>query len=142
LTHWQVGHVPRRNQGPLIALAVLFSMAAGVAGAAVVRFHYLPAESPENTTLKPAGLGEHVRWFGAVREQYNAPLRPTHVVTFRHPYTGRNVSVPLALPEGTPNILHRPNSIIFNYGSHTVGAHFLPDGSVDVVYDSGFLREL
>jgi len=133
----------RRNQGPLIALAVFFSMSAGVASAAVVRFHYLPAESPENTTLRPAGggIGERIRWFGAVRELYNGALRPTHVVTFRHPYTSRNVSVPLALPEGTPNILHGSNRIIFNYGSYTVGAHFLSDGSVDVVYDSGLLRE-
>jgi hypothetical protein len=125
-------------------LAIFLPLSGGMAEAAVVRFHYLPADSPGNTTLKPAGgsIGERVRWFGAVRTPYNAPLRPTHVVTFRHPYTGRNVSVPLALPEGTPNILHGPDRISLNYGSFTVGAHFFPDGSVDVVYDSGFLRDL
>ena len=112
------------------------------AEAATVRFHYVPSES-EKTTMKPAGGGvtERVRWFGTVREPYRLPLRPTHIVTFRHPYTGRNVAVPLALPEGTPNLMHGPDRIVFNYGSYTVGAHFFPDGSVDVVYNSGFLRE-
>ena len=133
----------RRISGALLFIfAILLS--GGMADAAVVRFHYLPADSPEQTTLKPAGggIGERVRWFGAVREPYNGSLRPTHVVTFRHPYTGRNVSLPLALPERTPIILRSSNRVLFNYGSYTVGAHFFPDGSVDIVYDSGLLREL
>jgi hypothetical protein len=62
------------------------------------------------------------------------------MVTFCHPYTHSNVAVPLALPEGTPNILHGPDRITFNYGSYAVRVRFLADGSVDVVYDSGFLR--
>jgi len=133
--------VLRRICGPLLFIfAILLS--GRMADAAVVRFHYLPADSPEQTTLKPAGgIGERVRWFGAVREPYNGSLRPTHVVTFGHPYTGRNVSLPLALPEGTPNIVRTSNRVLFNYGSYTVGAHFFPDGSVDIVYDSGLLRE-
>jgi hypothetical protein len=137
-------NVPKKSCVPLRFVVVLvLALAGGMARAAVVRFHYLPADSPEQTTLRPAGsgVGERSRWFGTVRAPYNGSLRPTHVVTFRHPYTGRNVSVPVALPEGTPNILHGPGRVTFNYGSYTVGAHFLPDGSVDIVYDSGFLRD-
>jgi hypothetical protein len=127
----------------LLGLVGLFSFSGGMAGAAVVRYHYLPAGSNGTITLQPAndGAGERVRWFGTVREPYRGALRPTHVVTFRHPYTGRNVSVPLTLPEGTPNIQHTPNRITFNYGSYTVGALFLSDGSVDIIYNSGLLRE-
>jgi hypothetical protein len=50
--------------------------------------------------------------------------------------------VPLALPEGTPNMEYRTNRILYNYGSYSVAVHFLADGSVDVVYDSGFFRKL
>lgn len=126
----------------LVLFAVLFCLTEGKAGAAVIRFHYLPTDSGETTTMQPAdsGVGQRVRWFGAVRQPSSVPLRPTHVVTFRHPYTGRNVSLPVALPEGTPTILHGPDRITFNYGSYAVRALFFPDGSVDIVYDSGFLR--
>jgi hypothetical protein len=127
----------------LLGLAGLFAVTGGKAEAAVVRFHYLPGDATANLTLQPAnnGLGERVRWFGAAREPYHTPLRPTHVVTFLHPYTGRQVSVPVALPEGTPNIRHGSDRITFDYGSYTVTAQFFPDGSVDVLYNSGFLRE-
>ncbi len=133
-----------RNRWPrLLVLAGLFSLSGGMAEAAVVRFHYVPCDSRANTTMRPScGVGESTRWFGTVREPCSGPLRPTHVVTFRHPYTGQNVSVPLALPEGTPIIMHGPDRITFNYGSYAVRLRFLPDGSVDVAYDSGFLRAL
>ncbi|HLJ94028.1 MAG TPA: hypothetical protein VKU02_12650 [Gemmataceae bacterium] len=135
----------KRSRGPLVlAFATLAFFSGRKAEAAVVRFHYVPTDAAASTTMKPAGGGvaERIRWFGAVREPYSNSLRPTHVVTFRHPYTGRNVAVPLALPEGTPTLLHGPDRIIFNYGSYTVGAYFFPDGSVDVVYNSGLLRDL
>jgi hypothetical protein len=112
------------------------------AAAERVRFHFVPAAQGPATTLQPAGTGERVSWFGTVREPYNSPQRPTHVVTFRHAYSGQLVSVPMTLPEGTPRIEYRANRIIYNYGSYTVQAVFLQDGSVDVVYDSGFLRPL
>jgi hypothetical protein len=134
--------VGRDSWPRLLVLVGLCALGAGVAQAAAVRFHYVPTDSGAYTTMKPAedGVGERRRWFGAVREPYNCPLRPNHVVTFCHPYTHSNVSVPLALPEGTPNIMHGPDRITFNYGSYAVRVRFLPDGSVDVVYDSGFLR--
>jgi hypothetical protein len=129
-----------RNCGPrLFVLAGLFSLLGGTAEAAVVHFRYVPADSCANTTLKPShGIGESSRWFGTVSG--NGPLRPTHVVNFRHPYTSQKVSVPLALPEGTPTIMHGLDRITFNYGSYAVRVRFFADGSVDVAYDSGFLR--
>jgi hypothetical protein len=126
----------------LLVLFGLGSLANGRAEAGAVRYHYVPADSGAYTTMKPTddGVGERLRWFGTVREPHNCPLRPTHMVTFCHPYTHANVAVPLALPEGTPDILHGPDRITFNYGSYAVRVRFLADGSVDVVYDSGFLR--
>jgi hypothetical protein len=64
------------------------------------------------------------------------------VVTFRHGCSGQLVSVPIAFPEGTPRVAYRASSIMYNYGSYTVEAVFLADGSVDVIYDSGLLRPL
>jgi hypothetical protein len=64
------------------------------------------------------------------------------VVTLRHYYTGQFVSVPMRLPPDTPLIQHRYNRTVFNYGSYSVEAVFLPDGSVDVVYNSGPFRPL
>jgi hypothetical protein len=52
------------------------------------------------------------------------------------------VVVPLALPCGTPVIEHVWRRTVYNYGSYTVEVRFLPDGSVDVMYDSGLLRAL
>jgi hypothetical protein len=64
------------------------------------------------------------------------------MVTYRHPYSGRSVTVPMRLPEGPPRFERRTDRIIYNYGDYTVEARFLQDGSVDVVYNSGLLRPL
>jgi hypothetical protein len=64
------------------------------------------------------------------------------MVTFRHPCTGLTVVAPLALPDSTPRMEYRTNRVIYNYGSYTVEVHFLPDGRVDVIYNSGLFREL
>jgi hypothetical protein len=61
-------------------------------------------------------------------------VRPNQMVTFRHPITGANVTIPLRLPEDTPRIEHGSDRIIYNYGTYTVRAVFLPDGSVDTIY--------
>ena len=45
-------------------------------------------------------------------------------------------------PDSTPRVQHRWDRIIFNYGSYTIEVVFLPDGTVDVVYNSGFLRPI
>lgn len=125
----------------LLVLTVLWFLSGAMAHAAVVRFRYVPSDSCATTTMKPSyEVAESTRWFGTVRERYCGSLQPTHVVTFRHCYTGQNVCVPLALPEGTPTIMHGPDRITFNYGSYAIRVRFLPDGSVDVAYDSGFLR--
>ena len=69
-------------------------------------------------------------------------MRPNYLVTFRHAYTGQLITVPVAFPEGTPRLEYRRNRIVYNYGSYTVEAVFNPDGSMDMVYNSGFLRPL
>jgi hypothetical protein len=111
-----------------------------------MRFHYLPVDAWGNTSLQPAGpggaAGEYATWFGLVRQPCNQQPRPNHLVTFRHPYTGRNVTVPLTLPEGTPRLEYRTDRVIYNYGSYTVEARFLPDGGVAVIYNSGLFRGL
>ena len=43
--------------------------------------------------------------------------------------------------EGAPRLEYLPARVVYNYGSYTVEARFLPDGSVDVVYNAGFLRD-
>jgi hypothetical protein len=84
---------------------------------------------------------EHRTWWGQAAAAPGTP-RPTHVVTYRHPYTGQNVSVPMTLPESTPRIVHATDRIVYDYGSYTVTSRFLPDGSVDVIYNSGLFRPL
>jgi len=58
------------------------------------------------------------------------------------PATSRQVTVPMQLPESTPQMQLRADRTIFNYGAYQVEARFLPDGGVDVVYNSGFLNPL
>jgi hypothetical protein len=52
------------------------------------------------------------------------------------------VTVPLFLPWGTLRIEHVRDRIVYNYGSFTTQVRFLPDGSLDVIYNNGFLRAL
>jgi hypothetical protein len=107
------------------------------------QFHYVPADASPYTALKPAGVGyagEGMSWTGAAREPCRAQSRPNFVAPFCHPWTGQTVWVPLALPEGTPRVEHVGARVVYNYGSYTVSVQFLPDGSVEVAYDSGFLR--
>ena len=76
------------------------------------------------------------------RIRARTPPRPTCLLTYRHPCTGQAVTVPLALPEGTPTIQYKLRQVVYNYGSYAVEVHFLPDGSVAVVYNSGLFRAL
>jgi hypothetical protein len=130
----------------LAAAAALTLVPGGIAGAVSLRFHYAPSDLCGSTALKPSGrccsTGERVAWFGLVREAFNGEPRATDMVTFRHPYTGQNVTVPLAFPLGTPRILYSYNAVRFAYGSYVVEVHFLRDGSVETVYNSGFLRPI
>jgi hypothetical protein len=121
--------------------AVLALICAGPAGAARVTVHFMPADSRGNTS--PSGqttVSTRTAFFAAPQAPAEVPIRPNQVVTFRHPATGRNINVPLALPEGTPKMRYRTNRVMYDYGSDTIEVRFLNDGSVDVIYNSGFLR--
>jgi hypothetical protein len=127
-----------------VVLLALLGATPAAASAARVRYHYAAADACGTVVLKPdgpcGGIGERVSWFGTVRQAECAAPRPNQVLSFRHPCTGRLVSVPAALPEGTPNVEYRTHLTVFNYGSYTVEFHFLAGGAVDVVYDSGLFR--
>jgi hypothetical protein len=128
--------------GAVVVAIVLFATA-GTAAAARARFHYVPADANGRMTLDAASIvGPRLSLFGGAQPAEAVPPRPNRLASFRHPCTGRFVTVPLALPEGTPTIEYRGQRVIYNYGSYTVEIQFLPDGSVDVVYNSGLLRAL
>jgi hypothetical protein len=114
------------------------------AEAARLVYHFSPSDCTPGTSLKPAPpcctAVERVSWFGSVRQPDAPARRPTHLVTFQHPYLGRAVSLPLCLPDSTPRMEYRPNRVTYNYGSYAVEVLFLPDGSADVIYNSGFFR--
>src|SRR4051794_41152582 len=103
-----------------VAALVLMVLTESTGQGAQVRFHYVPdPTSATSSTLVVAGgtAGELSRWSGAVPEPAAAPPRATHVVTYRHPNPGRNISVPIAFPEGTPRIEYARSRIVYNYGS-------------------------
>jgi hypothetical protein len=117
-------------------------LALPVVRADVVRYHFVPAAPGTVVALKP-GPAEWQPFRGSARRApYPYELRPTHLVTFRHPYTGGLVTVPMALLPDEPRIEHVRNRIVFNYGSYTIEVEFFPDGSVDVIYNSGLSRRL
>jgi hypothetical protein len=105
----------------------------GTAAAARVCFHYGPGEIS-------GAPGQRTSWLGAPSEPVAGMPGPMVPVTFQHPFTHAPVTVPLALPPWTPTIEHVRNRIVYNYGSYAVVVRFLPDGSVDVIYNSGLLR--
>jgi hypothetical protein len=124
----------------------LLLLAAGSTQAARVRFHYVPIDPCGTLQLQPGGpsgaTAERLAWLGGW-EPYNCPPpRPTCVNTYRHPCTGQTVAVPLAMPEGAPTIEYRARTVVYNFGSYTVEVHFLPNGGVDVIYNSGLFRAL
>jgi hypothetical protein len=129
----------------LLTLAVLAATPT-LAAAEQVRYHFAPADACGAMRQVPIGpdgtLGELKRGLGARALPYPYAVRPNQMVTFRHPFTGRNVTVPIRLPDGPPRMEHGADRISYNYGDYVVEARFLPDGSVDVVYNSGFLRPL
>jgi hypothetical protein len=137
-------HYPALTGFALVTATLLW--AAQRAQADVVRVHFGPADSSGQATFKMAADGAQAEWQpwrGSSRRQpYTGNLRPTHMVTFRHAYTGQNVHVPLALPEGTPRIEHVRNRVVFNYGSYTVEVQFFSDGSLDAIYNSGLFGGL
>jgi hypothetical protein len=120
-----------------VACGVLLALARP-AEAARTRFHF-SYEPGGNGCLRPPEAGERLTWSGW--KPYNCPPpRATHQVSFRHPCTGQTITVPLALSTSLPRMEYTRDRVIYNYGSDTVEVRFLPDGSVDVIYDSGLLR--
>jgi hypothetical protein len=111
-----------------------------------VRFRFVPGSLDGGLSQVAAGpdgaLGELRSGFRATAKPYVGNFTPNRMVTFLHPYTARNVNVPMKLPDGMPRIEHIAERIRFNYGTYFVEARFLPDGGVDVVYNSGYLRAL
>src|SRR5204862_368181 len=67
---------------------------------------------------------------------------PTDLVTFKHAYSGRNITVPLTLRPDTPRMSVSRDMVSYNYGSERVEVQFLKDGSVDVVYSNGLVRRI
>jgi hypothetical protein len=111
-----------------------------------VRFRFVPIDACGTVGAVPVGpertIGELRRGLGVTPLPYPYAVRPNRMVTFRHSFTGRLVTVPMRLPDSTPRMEHATNRIIYNYNDYTVEARFLPDGSIDVVYNSGLLRPL
>jgi hypothetical protein len=130
----------------LMFASALVASLTGSATADLVRYRYVARDASGNPAIVPIGpggaLGEYQTWIGAAPQPFNTEFRPTHMAAFRHPCSGQCITVPLALPDSTPRVEHRADRIVHNYGSYTVEAIFLNDGSVEVVYNSGFLRPL
>ncbi len=116
------------------------------AAAEQVRYHYVPTNACGTMAPVPAGpdgtIGELKRGIGVRPLPYPYAVRPTQMVTFRHPFTGGNVTVPMRLPPDVARMEHRADRIIYTFNDYVIEARFLPDGSVDVVYNSGLLRPL
>jgi hypothetical protein len=126
-------------------VTVIVLVTAGTATAERARFHFVPTGADGALQLVPAAdgaAGDRVGSFGKARGSVCEPPQPTCRVTFKHACTGAEVVVPLALPAGTPVIQHSRGRILYNYGSYSVGVHFLADGSVDVSYSSGLVRRI
>jgi hypothetical protein len=128
------------------AALALLALTASAAHAERVRYHFAATDICGNTAQTPAGkcnaIGERVSYLGLSGSPYGGALRPSYLVTFTNPVTKGMVTVPLALPEGTPQMRYGRNRAIFDYGTYLVEVVFLPDGSVDVYYDSGLFRKL
>ncbi len=123
-----------------IAVLIALLSLAGTASAAVVRYHYIPADNAGCMKLAP-GPAVKITLFG--REPYNCPPVITCKVTFRHDCSGRMVTVPLGLPVNQiPKVMHRANRYIYDYTSYSIQVIFLEDGSVDVAYNSGLFRDV
>ncbi len=127
-----------------LSLVGLFALTAQPVRAEQVRFHFVPTDGCGAMAQVAAGpegaLGESIKGLGLVARPYPFVVRPNQMVTFRHPYNGRNVTLPLRLPAGTPRLEYRYDRVVYNYGDYVVEARFLQDGSADIVYNSGFLR--
>jgi hypothetical protein len=111
-----------------------------------VRFRFAPTGPGGTLVQVPAGPngapGDLRTGLGTTPKPYAGNYQPNRLVTFRHPYTSRNVTVPMKLPDNTPRAEHIRDRIRLMYSTYYIDVRFLPDGAVDVVYNSGLLRTL
>jgi hypothetical protein len=134
----------KRWLGLAVALSVL-GFGAASARAEVVRYRYVAKDPAGNAVLVagPNGApGSRSAFLGGPAEPFSRVPAPTHMVTFLHPVSKHNIIVPMTFPQGTPRIEHRGDRVIYNWGSYQVHARFLPDGSVETLYNSGVLRPI
>jgi hypothetical protein len=130
-----------------LLVGALTALEARLACAEQVRFRFVPTDAGGNMTQVAAGpngaVGERLTGLGLRPQPFERSFRANQLVTFRHPYSGRNVTLPLTLPlDSTPRLEHRRDGVVFNYGMYAVEVRFFADGSAEVVYNSGFLRPL
>jgi hypothetical protein len=131
----------------LLGISAISLAAFPHAAADTLRYRFVPAGADGSVKQVPAGpggaVGELRTGFAMEPQPYQVTHRANQMVTFRHPSTGRNVTIPLTLPEGTPRVEHRGGDrIVFNYGTYTIDIRFIAGGGLDVIYNSGFLRPL
>jgi hypothetical protein len=134
----------RHMIAPALALALGLGCWASSAQAAWARLHYVESGTSGTLAYQPEGSASRATtsYMGLNVAPAPAVPRPTHIVTFRHAYTGRMVSVPIAFPFGTPRLAYRTDSVVYDYGTYSITVRFIEDGSVDVVYRSGLFRSL
>lgn len=128
----------------VLTLAVCAGMCLNQAQAEVVRYRYAPdACGSMQLVPGPGGApGERSSWLGGPPSPYPRQAIATHVVTFRHSYTGQNVNVPITFPDSGARMETVPEYVQFNFTSYQIRVRFIPDGTVDVTYNSGWLRPI
>ena len=118
----------------------------GSSRAEQVRFRFIPLDACGNTrqvAIGPEGaMGQKLTGLGLIPRPFPGNFRPTHMVTFRHPFSNKNIIVPLAQPAGNVRMEYRADRILYHFESYDIEVIFLQDGSAEVVYFSGFLRPL
>src|SRR5437899_4951445 len=94
----------------LLALLALLGAIPSWATAEQVRYHFVPADACGKMQQVPAGpdgtIGELKRVLGARALPYPYAVHPNQRVTFRDPFPGGHVTVPLRMPAGTPRMEH------------------------------------
>jgi hypothetical protein len=128
-----------RNLPALTAVSILLvgGLASGLR-ADDVGFRYVRPTGSRTLVWQPrdsvAFVGNQVFVFPTSLQ--SQPPAPTQWLSLRHPFTHAYVSVPVALPSGTPRLEQRSDRLIYDYGFMSIVILFLRDGSVNVSYNS------
>ena len=129
-----------------LTLVLVFAAAPSWAAAEQVRYRFVPSGPGGVMAAAPIGpegtLGELRRGLGVAIYPYPYAVTPSHMVTFRHPFQACPVTVPLLFPQGPSRSEQHPDRIVYQFDAYTIEVRFLPNGAVDVVYNSGALRPL